>query len=198
MVNLRLRVVQKARSNVLFLAIGATIMWLLLKQCSSPTEPVIKYLPGDSIPYTVYNGVPKPYAVYHTDTIPYYDTTWLPGDTQYVLKPIDTMFILRDYYAKVKYIDTVKNDSSALIVLNETVFKNRISNRSVVFQNRRATAIVQEREKAFVFGVGGTLTGLDASVGYRQNRNVFNVTYSIQGIGLRYQREIGWGKTSKK
>ena len=108
------------------------------------------------------------------------------------------MFILRDYYAKVKYIDTVKNDSSALIVLNETVFKNRISDRSVIFQNRRKTAIIQDRQNAFVLGIGGTLTGLDASIGYRQNINVFNITYSSQGVGLRYQREIGWGKTSKK
>lgn len=189
---------EKVKSNLLFLTIGATMMWLLLKQCSSPSETIIKYLPGDSIPYTVYKGVPKPYAVHHTDTVPYYDTAWLPGDTQYVLKPIDTMFILRDYYAKVKYIDTVKNDSSALIVLNETVFKNRISDRSVIFQNRRKTAIIQDRQKAFVLGIGGTLTGLDASIGYRQNINVFNITYSSQGVGLRYQREIGWGKTSKK
>jgi hypothetical protein len=92
----------------------------------------------------------------------------------------------------------VKNDSSALIVLNESVFKNRISNREVVFQNRRRTAIIEERTKTFVFGIGGTVKGLDASVGYREKRNVFNLTYSSQGFGVRYQREIGWKKSSEK
>lgn len=189
---------ERARSNVLFFSIGAILTWLLLRQCSPTPEPITKYIPGDSIPYTVYKGVPTPYAVHHTDTIPFYDTIWQPGDTQYVLNPIDTMFILRDYYAKVKYIDTVKNDSSALIVLNETVFKNRISDRNVIFQNRRPTAIVEERTKAIVLGIGGTVNGWDASVGYRQNRNIFNITYSSQGVGVRYQREIGWKKASEK
>jgi hypothetical protein len=189
---------QSAKSNILFFSIGAILMWLLLKQCSPTYKPIAKYIPGDSIPYTVYEGVPAPYAVHYTDTIPLYDTIWQQGDTQYVLQPIDTMLILMDYYAKVNYIDTVKNDSSALIVLNETIFKNRISDRVVTFQNRRPTAIIQERTKAIVLGVGGTVIGLDASVGYRQNRNIFNLTYSSQGLGFRYQREIGWRKASEK
>jgi len=190
--------VERARSNLLFFAIGAAIMWLFLRQCSTPIPPEIKYLPGDSIPYTVYKSVPTPYAVHHTDTIPVYDTVWQPGDTQYVLIPVDTMAILKDYYAKVHYLDTVKNDSSALIVLNELVFKNRISSREVIFQNRRPTAIIEERNKAIVIGVGGTVKGWDASIGYRQDRNVFNLTYSSQGVGVRYQREIGWKKSSEK
>lgn len=188
----------RAKSNLLFLSIGAIFLWLLFRQCSSKPEPIIKYIPGDSIPYIVYQRVPIPYAVNYTDTSYLYDTIWVQGDTHYVLKPIDTMFILKDYYAKVEYIDTVKNDSSALIVLNETVFKNRISDRTIIFQNRRPTAIIEERTKAIVLGVGGTVNGLDMSLGYRQKRNIFNITYSDQGVGVRYQREIGWSKPSEK
>jgi hypothetical protein len=49
-----------------------------------------------------------------------------------------------------------------------------------------------------VLGIGGTVNGLDASIGYRQDRNVFNLTYSSLGFGVRYQREIGWNKSSEK
>jgi hypothetical protein len=190
--------VQRIKSNLLFLLIGVIGAWALLKQCSSPIAPKVKYIPADSIPYLVYKGMPMPYAVYYPDTVPKYDTVWNPGDTQYVLIPIDTNAILKDYYAKVKYIDTVKNDSSALIVLNELVFKNRIFSREVVFQNRVSTAIIKEPSNALVFGVGGTVNGLDASIGYRQSRNTFNLTYSGLGLGVRYQREIGLNKSSKK
>ena len=81
-----------------------------------------------------------------------------------------------------------------MIVLNETIFKNRIENREVIFQNRRRTAIIHENNHAIVLGAGGSLTGIDVSVGYRNKRNVFNVTYSRLGVGLRYQREIVIGK----
>jgi hypothetical protein len=188
--------VRRRESNALFLVVGAAIMWFLLKQCSKTPEPIIKYIPGDSIPYTVYKGVPVPYAVHYTDTL--LDTVWQDGDTEYVIQPVDTMRILKDYYAKVTYIDTVKNDSSALIVLNEVISKNRIANREVYFQNRRATAIIEERTRAVVLGFGGTLNGLDASVGYRYNRDVFNLTYSKDGVGVRYQRELGWKKAFEK
>jgi hypothetical protein len=169
---------------------------VLAHRCDYLTNPSTIYTSrqGDSVPYVVYSDKPVPYAVHIHDTIPIYDTVWTPGDTTYILNPVDTARILRDYFARVQYLDTVKNDSSALIVLNETIFKNRIENREVIFQNRRKTAIIHENNHAIVLGVGGSLTGIDISAGYRNKRNVFNLTYSRLGVGLRYQREIVIGK----
>ena len=45
--------------------------------------------------------------------------------------PIDTMSILRDYYAKYFYTDTIKVDSLGFIVINDTVTRNLISKRNV-------------------------------------------------------------------
>jgi hypothetical protein len=45
--------------------------------------------------------------------------------------PIDTMSILRDYYAKYFYTDTIKVDSLGFIVINDTVTRNLISKRDV-------------------------------------------------------------------
>ena len=45
--------------------------------------------------------------------------------------PIDTISILKDYYAKYFYTDTIKVDSLGFIVINDTVTRNLISKRNV-------------------------------------------------------------------
>lgn len=171
------------------------LLWLililtLLEKCGHGGGVDVKYIPGDSVPYTVYKDKPVPYTIIKRDTIPLYDTVWEKGNTEYVLIPVDTANILKDYFSQVIYKDTVKNDTSALIVLNETILKNRIKMREVIFQNRRPTAIIEERKNALVFGIGGTLNGVDVSAGYRHKYDVFSVYYSSFGLGVRYQREI--------
>jgi hypothetical protein len=179
-------------ADYLFLILVWGIFLLLfLKDCNKGTIVDVRYIPGDSIPYTVYKNKPVPYSVTKTDTIPLYDTIWMPGDTQFVIMPVDTLAILKDYFAQVVYKDTVKNDSSALIVLNETVTKNRIKMREVIFQNKRPIAIIEERKRAFVLGVGGTVNGIDVSFGYRYRTDALSLFYSGMGWGLRYQKEIG-------
>lgn len=117
---------------------------------------------GDSIPYQVYVPVPKPYKVVVTDTL---------------FKDVDTTAILRDYFAIVYYTDTLKNDTSALVVIVDTVSNNRLKGRSMWFQNRRPTTInnttitnvypdnkfqlyggILLQGNANQFGVGGLLT----------------------------------------
>lgn len=190
----------KTFEKIFLLLAGAALTLLFVKQCNTKTEtpPIIKVVPADSVPYIVYKDKPKPYAIHYRDSVPYYDTVWLPGDTSFVLVPIDTSALMKDCLAKVVYRDTLKNDSSAFILLNEMVSKNRVQYREVFFQNRRATAYIEERTKAFVLGVGGNISGLDFSAGYRSKRDIFSVSYSGLGLGLRYQREIGWKSRSEK
>ena len=45
--------------------------------------------------------------------------------------PIDTVSILKDYYAKYFYTDTIKIDTLGTIVINDTVTRNLISMRDV-------------------------------------------------------------------
>ena len=45
--------------------------------------------------------------------------------------PIDTISILKDYYAKYFYTDTIRVDSLGFIVINDTVTRNLISKRDV-------------------------------------------------------------------
>ncbi len=86
-------------------------------------------IPGDRVPVLV--PIDKPYpqlVIVDTGSWHYHD--------------IDTMAIVRDYFAKAIYCDTLKNDSSAFIALIDTVHMNRLQGRSLVFANRRPTAII--------------------------------------------------------
>jgi len=185
-------------SNIISALVGSIIVFLLMKQCQPAPKIDVQYLPGDSVPYTVYKNKPVPYKVVQKDTIVEYDTIIKDGDTTYVVQPVDTANIMRDYYSQVHYLDTVKNDSSALIIVRQVIYKNRIDSMLVRFQNRRSTAIISQRDKAIVAGVTGWQSGYDVSLGMRVKRNVLSLSRSNQGWGVRYQREIGWKSILEK
>lgn len=67
----------------------------------------------DSIVYR-----PKPYKVY------------LPSDTVYI--DVDTLAILKDYFSKVVYQDTIKLDTIGYLLVRDTISQNRIQNRKVI------------------------------------------------------------------
>lgn len=87
---------------------------IILQQCRRNPGPEVTTvvthdtIPGDSVPYEVL--LPKPYPVYK-------DT----GSTKWKFKDIDTCAILRDYFAEYYYQDTMKDDTSALVILNDMV-----------------------------------------------------------------------------
>ncbi len=79
-----------------------------------------------------------PEVTYDTvlDTIVYNNSIYVPqpvyrdtGSTQWRLLPVDTLQILSDYFARIGYLDTLQNDSNALIVVIDTISQNRITYR---------------------------------------------------------------------
>lgn len=72
-----------------------------------------------------------------------YDTLWIkgkdsivykPGETQYipgdtVFKDVDTLAILKDYFAKRVYEDTIKIDTFGYVLVKDTISQNKIQNR---------------------------------------------------------------------
>lgn len=83
-------------------------------------------IPGDSIPYIV--KIPTPYPIYK-DTGSIY------------LATVDTFAIIKEFLTKNIYYRVIKDDSSAFIAIYDTVYKNKLSAGSLVFQNRKITAI---------------------------------------------------------
>lgn len=178
-------------SNIVFLLLGVFVSYVITTQCNEPMPSMdnVIYVPGDSVPYVVYKDKPVPKNIIILDTIEetYYDT-FVDYDTSYVY--IDTFAVMKDFLSSSNYSDTLKNDSSAFILLNETVAFNKIQNRELIFQNKRKTILVTPHDNGIILGLGSSLKSVDFSLGYKYNNNIFNLSYSNNGIGFRYQYQI--------
>ena len=105
------------------LVVVLAALLFLQRGCSStpPVEPEViteVVTQWDTIKVTEKEYVPK-----------YIRKTVVEIDTFSV--PIDTISILKDYYAKYFYTDTIKIDTLGTIVINDTVTRNLISIRDV-------------------------------------------------------------------
>jgi hypothetical protein len=105
------------------LVVVLAALLFLQRGCSStpPVEPEViteVVTQWDTIKVTKKEYVPK-----------YIRKTVVEIDTFSV--PIDTISILKDYYAKYFYTDTIKIDTLGTIVINDTVTRNLISIRDV-------------------------------------------------------------------
>ena len=76
--------------------------------------------------------------VTHWDTIKVKTTEYVPKIVEKVLvnidtfsAPIDTVSVLKDYYAKYFYTDTIQLDTLGSIIVNDTITRNLISFRDV-------------------------------------------------------------------
>lgn len=124
----------KKYGMLLIIGVMAAIIIILTFRSCQPDGPEVvtiierDTIKGDSVPYEVL--LPKPFPVYK-------DT----GSTKWKYKEVDTCSILRDYYSQYYYQDTLKNDTSALVVVNDVVTENKLQARKLIFQNRRATVI---------------------------------------------------------
>jgi len=117
------------------------ILSLIYNNCSdkkevSPSESIVK---SDTI-------------VKH-DTITYHDTVSKPvpqfrdtGSTHYLLTKVDSMNIFKKYdsiyrklHTKNIYNRTLKDDSTALVRVKDTVYENELQQSEFIFQNRTPT-----------------------------------------------------------
>jgi len=105
------------------LIVVLAVLLLLQRSCSSTPkvepEVITKVVTQwDTLEVTKTKYVPK-----------YIKKTVVSIDT--FQAPIDTVSILKDYYAKYFYTDTIKIDTLGTIVINDTVTRNLISMRDV-------------------------------------------------------------------
>jgi hypothetical protein len=114
--------------NLYLLVIGVLIVIILFLRSCSPSipcpdggKPIITtvtdtvWVKGkDSIIYK-----PKPYKVVYRDTVE-------------IPKDVDTTAILKDYFAKVAYNDTIKVGKYGYILIKDTISENRIASRQKI------------------------------------------------------------------
>ncbi|MCX6272203.1 MAG: hypothetical protein NTU44_13485 [Bacteroidetes bacterium] len=104
---------------------------LYLRECSPKAEcppPRVDTIPGDTIIQDTI--IYKPHLVYR-------DT----GSCQLLTQKIDTAAILAAYLAVNCYRDTLKNDTSALVVIENEVSMNELLRTRMEFLNRREKVI---------------------------------------------------------
>ena len=99
-----------------------------------------------------------------TKEVPIYTPKWKVR-TEYkdtfVYRDIDTLEILKDYFASYSYFDTLYNDSIT-IRISDTITQNKIKNRSIEYDLLIPTTIITRdsvvRKRGFYVGVGASGT----------------------------------------
>ena len=113
---------------------------------------------------------------------------------------IDTLSILKDYYAKYFYTDTLDLDSLGNIVINDTISQNSITFRKIIpkilFPATTITNTIYINKREFYggFGIKGRTNQLNYLGGELLFKTKSNQAYNI-GIGLNqdFQPVLGFG-----
>lgn len=164
--------IRKENTKTLSIMVLSAII-LMMKFCGNSSQvPVLvsqeiihDTIPGDSIPYLVTGEIPDPIKI----IVPTTDTLW---------KNVDTAAILQDYFSTLYYQDTLLNDTSALIVVNDTISQNEIQGRSLLFQNKRPIALTTTINNTYATP---NTRLLSAGIIGGGNRSMFNF-----GVGILY------------
>ena len=165
--------------TVLILILALII--LLQSQCSrkDPVEPEVVVTidtKWDTVEVVQIQYVPK----WRTKIVTEHDT--VPRD-------VDTMAILKDYYTKYFYSDTLNLDTLGYLVLNDTITKNNILNRSFTSQIQIPTTTItkeiylNKRELYWGLGVNGTTNQLNYVGGELMYKTKNKQVYGL-GVGL--------------
>jgi len=171
---------------------------LYLKGCESGTPIEPKVITKVEVRYDTIETIKETYVPkWRTKIITEIDT---------FQAPIDTLNVLRDYYAKHYYQDTIDLDSLGLVVINDTITQNKIASRSINSSiNVPITTIYRDtylnpRELYWGVGLSGRASGLNYIGGellYKgRNSQAFGagvgVNQQLQPVlTFRYFRKIG-------
>ena len=167
-------------SLILALALALTVVYYrYVKVLTDCGNVVTDTIPGDRISYST--GLPKP-----SPSIVFLDT----GKPYWRYYKVDTAAILADHYLSKVYKDTIKNDSSALVVVIDTVNQNALQSRGLIFQNRRAMFVTaplppgKQNRYSFLIGVGLGRNqhefGIMPTIGILNNKGImYSVSYDL-------------------
>lgn len=179
------------------LIIVLIIIILLMRNCSGNSYPSNKIgdkndtiitsisVKHDTVKTTIVNYVPK----WNTKTEIKIDTFEIFRNSK-----VDTLEILKDYYSKYFYKDTLKIDTVGYVVVNDTISKNSILSRNVTTNIIIPTTtinkeiLINKREFYIGTGIGGNiqpvnLNNISLEFLYRnKKRQAFGI-----GIGLNQQ-----------
>lgn len=199
--------------NKIIIALSAIVAILIMFRGCGKSEPCPKVgviVERDSIPYEVEVEVPVPVTVVTTNWLDrsIYDTLYREVDSSGIFeKYIDTISLetiagiigearvlemLEDYNSKVYYSDTITKDGDFVAIINDTIHKNRIHDRSFFLQNLREDRVITIDNSRRRLLVGGALTAngsyfdISPSVGFMNKRGSL-IDYSYGVINKTHQ-----------
>ena len=159
------------------------LVGLLLYQrsCSSTPIPEPKVITEIEVRYDTVKTIKETYIPkWRTKTETIHDT--VPAD-------IDTLSILKDYYAKYYYSDTIKIDTVGYAIVNDTITRNTILARDVKTNiiiptiHIKKTIYINQRELYWGVGASGQTDQLNYLGGELMYRNKNKQAYGF-GIGV--------------
>ena len=199
--------VNNLKTNHLIIAALCGIIVFLLIQQSCNKRPnaetsvttTIKRIPGDPYPVHVPIRIPVPVKVE------------VPTEIEIPAKA-DTAEIIRNYFSRAAYTDTLKNDTSMLAVLKDTIYGNRIISREFIFQNRRETALIttttvqhklREPWLKLYLGINGQYSPVSKRFGIGPTATATIrpgglISYGYDVAGNAHQVGLGWKIQLKK
>lgn len=157
------------KKNLFYVIFGFLLCFLLCRSCSGNGKQIVY---EDKIVY-----VPKIDTTIVTNTITEWKTDWKTKnvkihDTVYrdIIREIsdqDLVKIAVSYYNKNFYGDTIYIDTIGYVIINDTIQKNEISNRTLAYNITMPQAIKLEPKGFLSAGVlmGGNKQSFDLGVG---------------------------------
>lgn len=172
--------------DIIFILTIIVLSFMLYKECNKeqiviegePYEVLKTVRDTDYVPYKVY----LPQDTLIKDTTVYVDVPYLDS--------IKIDSIVREYYAKVVYIDTVKVYKFGQIYITDTISHNSITNRSImadlIFPIYRDTIFMgQPATKGLYLGSRMDLTERGIFLGptmmYIKNNKIYSGGFSLGG-----------------
>ena len=107
--------------------------------------------------------------------------------------PIDTLSILRDYYAKYYYSDTLKIDTVGYAIINDTITQNTILARdirtNILIPTTTITKEIYLNNREFYWGLG--LQGRTDQLNYLGGEMLFrSKKRNVYGFGLGVNQDF--------
>ena len=170
--------------HIVILILGVCLLWLT--QCRR-TEPIIE-------------EIVKTEVVTKWDTVEIAKTEYVPKIVERVVVdidtfsiPIDTVSVLKDYYAKYFYTDTIQIDTLGSIVINDTITRNLIAMRDVqsniFIPTTTITNTVYLNRREFYGGI--SLTGQPTQLDFINGELLYKgKKRNAYGIGVGINNEL--------
>ena len=176
------------------------IIIILQQQCSSPFQPfnlnpfnkrIEQHVEG-----TVITKIETKWDTIKIDSLVYIPKWRTHIITKYDTIPtnIDTLSILKDYYTKYFYTDTLDLDTLGNIVINDTISQNLITSRKIIPNIYIPTttierdSLISKNEFYYGFGLAGNKTQFNYIGGELLFRSKRKKVYGI-GLGLNQTLE---------